>query len=141
MMKSIIKNEWNPAHVYQYLDYYVQGQDDLKRSLSVIASLHIYKSVITATRIDLQIPKHTMLICGPSGSGKTYIVKRLAEYSNLPLIHISCATLSTTGFIGSDIKTQMMTLISSLYDQGYCQHQIEHAILFLDEFDKLSFLS
>ena len=69
-------NLMRPDEIKEYLDQYVIGQDEAKKTLAVAVYNH-YKRIIYnnsgAKNNHVNIEKSNVLIGGASGSGKTYM--------------------------------------------------------------------
>jgi ATP-dependent Clp protease ATP-binding subunit ClpX len=72
-----------PKEIYDFLEEYVIGQEEAKRSLSVAVYNH-YKRVRAAASPhaveggdDIDIQKSNILLIGPTGCGKTYLAQLL----------------------------------------------------------------
>ena len=81
----------NPTKIKDYLDEYVIGQDDAKIALSVAVSQH-FKRINNPSK-DIELEKTNVLMLGPTGCGKTMMVRKIAEYLDLPFA-ICCSTSS-----------------------------------------------
>ena len=61
-----------PMEIKEYLDQYVIGQDQAKRSVSVAIYNH-YKRINAAVKDEnVEIQKSNILLLGPTGSGKVF---------------------------------------------------------------------
>lgn len=81
----------HPAAITRFLDEYVIGQDDAKRTLAVAVYNHYKRtraesSDATARRSDdeVELSKSNILMLGPTGSGKTYLAQSLARMLDVP---------------------------------------------------------
>lgn len=72
-----------PSQIKAYLDKYVVGQEEAKRTLSVAVYNH-YKRLNQNKKSDVEIQKSNILMIGSTGSGKTYLAQSLAKFLNVP---------------------------------------------------------
>ena len=75
-----------PAEIFEFLDQYVIGQDQAKKSLSVAVYNH-YKRVQSgdSRREDsVELSKSNILILGPTGCGKTLLAQTFSTNASLP---------------------------------------------------------
>lgn len=123
----------NPAHIKEYLDAYVIGQDEAKIALSVAVSQH-YKRINNPSK-DITLEKSNVLLLGPTGCGKTMLAKKIAEYLDLPFAICDATGLTEAGYVGDDIESILSRLINE------ADGDIEKAskgIVYIDEIDKIS---
>ena len=75
-----------PREIKEFLDEYVIGQDEAKKTLSVAVYNH-YKRVLSgggrSSTDDVELQKSNILMLGPTGSGKTYLAQTLAKLLNV----------------------------------------------------------
>ena len=67
-----------PRKIVEYLDQYIIGQSDAKRSVAVALRNRWRASRLTPEMAKEVSPKNILLI-GPTGVGKTEIARRIAE--------------------------------------------------------------
>ena len=84
-----------PTIIKEYLDQYIIGQDDAKKSLAVAVYNH-YKRVKNKEH-DVDIQKSNLLFIGPTGSGKTYMAETLANFLGVPFASADATTLTEAG--------------------------------------------
>ena len=58
-----------PSFIVKYLDQYVIGQDDAKKTMAVTVYSH-FKKVARSQQDGTPIAKSNVLLIGPSGTGK-----------------------------------------------------------------------
>lgn len=135
-----------PKQLYAYLNDYVIGQDDAKKTLSVAIYNHFKRFMINVYGAakdvkayeqfkDVTVEKSNILMLGDSGTGKTYMIKTICKFLNIPCYIADCNTLSETGYVGDDVEN---VLVGLLKDCNYNVEQAQCGVCVLDEADKLS---
>jgi ATP-dependent Clp protease ATP-binding subunit ClpX len=123
----------NPVRVKEYLDEYVIGQDEAKKTLSVAVCQH-FKRIAKNDR-NIEIDKTNVLVMGPTGCGKTFLVRKLAEYLDIPFAVCDATGLTEAGYVGDDVESVLVRLVANA--QGDIK-KAEHGIVYIDEIDKIS---
>ena len=127
-----------PKEFKEYLDQYVVGQDDAKKTLSVAVYNH-YKRMSVPKSMrkddDVLIEKSNILLMGPTGSGKTLLAKTLAQKLKVPFAIADATTLTEAGYVGEDVENVLLKLINAA--NGNIK-AAERGIIFIDEIDKIS---
>lgn len=120
--------------IYNELKKSVFGQDEYLKALAVLGYKHELKNKQIE---DGKTPINTnLLVIGPSGCGKTFSVKMLSSIIDVPFYEIDCSNIVQTGYKGSmDVEAAFRRLFTSLGVDA------KHAIVYLDEFDKVFDLS
>lgn len=128
----------SPTEIYEYLDKWVVGQDHAKKILSVGAHNHYKRLMIykegefeDANRLD----KTNLMLIGPTGSGKTYMVKKLAEFLNVPYYIADANAFTAAGYVGKDVDAMIDGLVQNAGDNVEASIT---GIIFIDEFDKIA---
>ncbi|MDR2624827.1 MAG: AAA family ATPase [Zoogloeaceae bacterium] len=122
-----------PSDIVRYLDRYVIGQDEAKRTLAVAVYTHRRKLALgraTATGMD----KSNVLIVGPTGCGKTLLCATLARQLAIPFVTADATVLAQSQYVGQEIEAILARLLERA--DGDLQ-QAEQGIVFIDEVDKL----
>ncbi len=129
---------FSPKNIKDELDMIAVGQEDAKRTLSILAFNHFcrYYRNVNMPHVLTPPPRLTGFITGPTGSGKTLMIKALAQYLNLPFLIIDAVGLTMPGFSGTSIHDHFMDYINT-YRKSYLWDVIEYGIIYIDEFDKL----
>lgn len=125
-----------PRAIKEFLDQYVIGQDEAKRSLAVAVYNH-YKR-INAPKVkndDVELQKSNILLLGPTGSGKTLLAQTLAKMLNVPFAIADATTLTEAGYVGEDVENILLKLIQNA---DYDVERAEKGIVYIDEIDKIS---
>ncbi len=118
-----------PQEIKDYLDRFVIGQDQAKRSLSVAVRNH-YKRLSQPNNL---IKKSNVLLIGPTGSGKTLLASKLAEKLNVPFAIADATTLTESGYVGDDVESVIHRLVQAA--DGDIK-RAETGIIYIDEIDK-----
>lgn len=118
-----------PQYIVQEVNKAIIGQ---KQAKSAVA-LAVWKQMLRANG-DNFVPRTNLLLYGPSGCGKTAIIREAARIAGLPFLAVDATGITETGYRGknaADIVTDLLT--------GFKGHpHVRHAIIFIDEVDKLS---
>ena len=122
-----------PTIIKEYLDQYIIGQDDAKKSLAVAVYNH-YKRVKNKEH-DVDIQKSNLLFIGPTGSGKTYMAETLAKFLGVPFAIADATTLTEAGYVGEDVENVVLKLLSAA-DGDVARTEI--GIIYIDEIDKIT---
>ncbi|WP_461204725.1 ATP-dependent Clp protease ATP-binding subunit ClpX [Clostridium sp. DL1XJH146] len=124
-----------PIDIKEYLDQYVIGQDEAKKSLSVAVYNH-YKRINSNVKLeDVELQKSNILLLGPTGSGKTLLAQTLAKFLNVPFAIADATTLTEAGYVGEDVENILLKLIQNA---DYDIEKAERGIIYIDEIDKIA---
>ena len=127
-----------PMEIKSFLDEYVIGQEEAKKTLSVAVYNH-YKRVLSnkpslsADGVELQ--KSNILMLGPTGSGKTYLAQTLAKMLNVPFAIADATSLTEAGYVGEDVENILLKLIQAA---DYDIERAQRGIIYIDEIDKIT---
>jgi len=131
-----------PKEIYSFLEEYVIGQEQAKKSLSVAVYNH-YKRIrarqtltsADALADDVEIAKSNILLIGPTGCGKTYLAQTLAKRLNVPFAVADATALTEAGYVGEDVENILLKLIQAA---DYDVKRAETGIIYIDEVDKIA---
>jgi ATP-dependent Clp protease ATP-binding subunit ClpX len=129
-----------PAEIHDFLDQYVIGQNDAKRTLSVAVYNH-YKRIQAGDRNrdgrddGVELAKSNILMLGPTGCGKTYLAQTLAKLLNVPFAIADATALTEAGYVGEDVENILLKLIQAA---DYDVKRAETGIIYIDEVDKIA---
>ena len=153
---EVLSFDMTPRQVKSYLDRYVIGQDDAKRTLAVAICdhyNHVRRSLSSAevdpaaaarsrdvcgdleARSNVEYVKQNVILLGPTGVGKTYLVRILAQLIGVPFVKADVTKFSETGYVGGDVEDLVRELVRAV--DGNVQ-LASHGIVFLDEVDKIA---
>ncbi|HMT49120.1 ATP-dependent Clp protease ATP-binding subunit ClpX [Dietzia sp. UBA5065] len=127
-----------PSEIHAFLDQYVVGQDDAKRTLAVAVYNH-YKRIRVGASIGrgdgVELAKSNILMLGPTGCGKTYLAQTLAKMLNVPFAIADATALTEAGYVGEDVENILLKLIQAA---DYDTKRAEMGIIYIDEVDKIA---
>ncbi|MCO5998345.1 ATP-dependent Clp protease ATP-binding subunit ClpX [Actinoallomurus rhizosphaericola] len=129
-----------PREIHAFLDQYVVGQDDAKKSLAVAVYNH-YKRLRArpgrrADRRDaVELGKSNVLLIGPTGSGKTHLAQTLARILDVPFAIADATSLTEAGYVGEDVENILVALLRAA---DHDVRRAETGIVYIDEIDKLA---
>lgn len=122
----------NPVRVKEYLDEYIIGQETAKMTLAVAVCQHFKR--IAKNESNIEIDKTNVLMMGPTGCGKTFLVRKLAEYLDVPFAICDATGLTEAGYVGDDVESVLVRLVANA--EGDIK-KAEHGIIYIDEIDKI----
>lgn len=122
-----------PRDIVEFLDQYVIGQEDAKKTLAIAVYGH-YKRLAHASP-EVELAKSNVLLLGPTGTGKTLLAESVARLLDVPFTVADATGLTQAGYVGADVETVLQRLIQAA-DGDIAR--AERGIVFLDEIDKLA---
>lgn len=130
-----------PKAIKAYLDQFVFGQEEAKKAVAVSGFQHYLRYMNNTLTKDAAVDplftrKSNIMLVGPSGVGKTFIVKKLAEFLQLPFHDVSAASLSNEGYIGTSLEDHIEEYVN--HTKHAFGADLEYGIFFIDEIDKLA---
>jgi ATP-dependent Clp protease ATP-binding subunit ClpX len=126
-----------PAEIKAFLDDYVIGQLQAKKTIAVAVHNHYKRinSIQAKKSSDVELQKSNILLIGPTGSGKTLIAQTIARILNVPFAMADATTLTEAGYVGEDVENVVLNLLQAAdYDIEKCKR----GIIYVDEIDKIS---
>lgn len=123
-----------PHKIYDFLNDYIIGQDEAKRTLAVAVYNH-YKRHTVASSSNVEIQKSNVLIIGPTGTGKTLFAQTLARILDVPFAIADATTLTEAGYVGDDVESVLTRL---LQNANFDVERASRGIIYIDEIDKIS---
>ena len=129
-----------PVEIKKFLDEYVIGQDEAKKTLAVAVYNH-YKRLQqknteqTSSNNDVEIEKSNIIMVGETGTGKTLLAKSIARLLNVPFTIVDATVFTESGYVGEDVESILSRLLQ------VCNYDVtaaERGIVFIDEIDKIA---
>jgi len=128
----------SPVAIKDFLDQYVIGHDQTKKSLAVAVHNH-YKRLTqprdNAEFADVEIEKSNILLIGPTGCGKTLFARSLARMLDVPFAIADATTLTEAGYVGEDVENILLYLLQA---SDMDVKRAETGIIYIDEIDKIA---
>ena len=124
-----------PAEIKAFLDQYVIGQEEAKRTLAVAVYNH-YKRISQKVEADeVEIEKSNIILVGETGTGKTLLARTIAQMLNVPFAIADATVLTEAGYVGEDVENILVKLLQAA---DYDVAATERGIVFIDEIDKIA---
>ena len=124
-----------PMEIKAFLDQYVIGQDEAKRTLAVAVYNH-YKRISQKVASDeVEIEKSNIILVGETGTGKTLLARTIAKMLNVPFAIADATVLTEAGYVGEDVENILVKLLQAA---DYDVPSAERGIVFIDEIDKIA---
>ena len=133
-----------PAETKNFLDQYVIGQEQTKKTVSVAVYNH-YKRVNAQLQHgpsrkepaddDVELEKSNILLLGPTGTGKTLIARTLSKFLKVPFTIADATVLTEAGYVGEDVENILVRLFQAA---DFNQQKTERGIIYIDELDKIA---
>jgi len=133
--KKKLEFDYKPADIKKYLDQYVIGQDNAKKSLCVAVYNHYKRLNQKVKNDDVEIEKSNIIMVGQTGTGKTLLAKTIAKLLNVPFTIVDATVLTEAGYVGEDVESLLTRLLQAC---DYDVAMAERGIVFIDEIDKIA---
>ncbi len=124
-----------PKELKAFLDDYVIGQDEAKKTLSVAVYNHYKRLMQKDTDDGVEIEKSNIIMVGSTGTGKTLLAKTIAKKLKVPFTIVDATVLTEAGYVGEDIESILTRLLQV---SDYNVEAAERGIVFIDEIDKIA---
>lgn len=129
-----------PIEIKKFLDEYVIGQDEAKKTLAVAVYNH-YKRLqqknteAAPSSNEVEIEKSNIIMVGETGTGKTLLAKSIARLLNVPFTIVDATVFTESGYVGEDVESILSRLLQVC---NYDVASAERGIVFIDEIDKIA---
>ena len=105
----ISMDQLTPNQIVSYLNQYIIGQDNAKRSVAIALRNRWRRQQLPPEVAEEIIPKN-ILIIGPTGVGKTEIARRIAKLTHSPFIKVEASKFTEVGYVGRDVESMIRDL-------------------------------
>ena len=122
-----------PSYIVKYLDQYVIGQEEAKKTVAVAVYSH-FRKISRVLEDDSRIAKSNILLVGPSGTGKTLLCETLSRVLEVPFVTAEATALAQSRYVNEEIEAILQRLVEKA-DGDIARSQT--GIVFIDEIDKL----
>ena len=101
-----------PKVIVEYLDKFIIGQSDAKRSIAVVLR-NRYRRMMLPQELRNSINPKNLLMIGPTGVGKTEIARRITRLIGAPFIKVEATKYTEVGYVGRDVESMIRDLMSN----------------------------
>ena len=102
--------ELTPRKIVEYLDHYIVGQKDAKKSVAV-ALRNRWRAGQLSPELAKEISPKNILLIGPTGVGKTEIARRIATLVKAPFVKVEATKYTEVGYVGRDVESMIRDLV------------------------------
>lgn len=99
-----------PRKIVEYLDHYIVGQRDAKKSVAV-ALRNRWRAGQLSPDLAKEISPKNILLIGPTGVGKTEIARRIATLVKAPFVKVEATKYTEVGYVGRDVESMIRDLV------------------------------
>ena len=124
-----------PMDIKAYLDEYIIGQDEAKRSLAVAVYNHYKRLQQPEDETGVEIEKSNIIMVGSTGTGKTLLARTIAKLLDVPFTIVDATVFTEAGYVGEDVESILSRLLQVA---DYDVAETERGIVFIDEIDKIA---
>jgi len=130
LSEAKFKFDFTPRSLYEELDKYVMGQEEPRQRICNAICYH-YKGLGDEGKNK----KCNVLMIGPTGCGKTYVLEKISEIIDVPLLISDATKFSGTGYVGENVESLVHELL--LKAQGDVS-LASKGMIYIDEIDKIA---
>ncbi|OGG97211.1 MAG: HslU--HslV peptidase ATPase subunit [Candidatus Lambdaproteobacteria bacterium RIFOXYD12_FULL_49_8] len=105
------KIERTPRETVAFLDKYIVGQAEAKKSVA-IALRNRWRRMQVPEDLREEISPKNIIMIGPTGVGKTEIARRIAKLEGAPFIKVEASKFTEVGYVGRDVESIIRDLVT-----------------------------
>ena len=133
--KFALKKVPKPMEIKEYLDEYIIGQDQAKRSMAVAVYNHYKRLQQPVSDDGVEIEKSNIIMVGSTGTGKTLLARTIAKLLDVPFTIVDATVFTEAGYVGEDVESILSRLLQV---SDYNVEAAQRGIIFIDEIDKIA---
>jgi ATP-dependent HslUV protease ATP-binding subunit HslU len=111
-LSNIIPTNLTPKEIVSFLDKYVIGQGNAKKTIAV-ALRNRYRRLQLDPEMQRDVMPKNILMIGSTGVGKTEIARRLSTMMRLPFVKVEASKFTEVGFVGRDVESMIRDLAAN----------------------------
>ncbi len=101
--------DMTPKQTVAYLDDYIIGQKDAKKTIA-LALRNRYRRMQLSQELQEDIMPKNILMIGSTGVGKTEIARRMAKMMDLPFVKVEASKYTEVGYVGREVESMIKDL-------------------------------
>lgn len=133
--KFALKKVPKPMEIKEYLDEYIIGQDQAKRSMAVAVYNHYKRLQQPVSDDGVEIEKSNIIMVGSTGTGKTLLARTIAKLLDVSFTIVDATVFTEAGYVGEDVESILSRLLQV---SDYNVEAAQRGIVFIDEIDKIA---